>query len=164
MKRGFTLIELLVVVAIIGMLSSVVLSSLNQARSSSRDARRASDMNQIKSALELYASANQGRYPLRVDDVAGCEGDTSYCLTNLENELVPDYIASIPLDPFYGDKQNYGYRYHSSTGGSGDTRFNLLRWSEKDRKDASGTNVGPGWCRVNVQADRGGWSTTPDCP
>lgn len=53
-KKGFTLIELLVVIAIIGLLSSVVLASLNTARAKGRDARRMSDLHNIQLALELY--------------------------------------------------------------------------------------------------------------
>lgn len=54
MKKGFTLIELLVVISIIGLLSSVVLASLNTAREKARDAKRILSLNQIQKALELY--------------------------------------------------------------------------------------------------------------
>ncbi len=68
-KKGFTLIELLVVVAIIGILSSVVLASLNSAREKARDARRKSDLKQIQNALEMYYN-DCGTYVVSL----GCNG------------------------------------------------------------------------------------------
>ena len=62
-QRGFTLIELLVVIAIIGILASVVLASLNSARTKARDAARVATVRQVKSALELFYADN-GIYPL----------------------------------------------------------------------------------------------------
>ena len=60
--KGFTLIELLVVIAIIGVLSSVVLASLNSARAKASDAKRVADMRQVNVAMELYYDT-YGNYP-----------------------------------------------------------------------------------------------------
>ena len=61
-KKGFTLIELLVVIAIIGILSSVVLASLNTARSKGSDAAIKSNINNARAQAELYYDANNGSY------------------------------------------------------------------------------------------------------
>lgn len=51
---GFTLIELLVVIAIIGILSSVVLASLNTARAKGADAAIKSNIDSARAQAELY--------------------------------------------------------------------------------------------------------------
>ncbi len=57
--KGFTLIELLVVIAIIGILSSVVLASLNSARSKGTDAAIKSELGQMRAAMEIqYDNTN----------------------------------------------------------------------------------------------------------
>lgn len=55
-SQGFTLIELLVVIAIIGILSAVVLASLNTARSKGSDAAIQGDLSTIRTQAELYYS------------------------------------------------------------------------------------------------------------
>ncbi|HEY9582960.1 MAG TPA: type II secretion system protein [Candidatus Paceibacterota bacterium] len=89
-NKGFTLIELLVVIAIIGILSSVVLASLNTAREKARDARRISDIKQLQLALELSADDNDGNYPLTLAALA-----------------TAGYISVIPTDP--SDDSQYLY-------------------------------------------------------
>lgn len=59
---GFTLIELLVVIAIIGILSAVVLASLNTARGKGADAAVKEDLHGIRSQAEIFYDNNSGSY------------------------------------------------------------------------------------------------------
>jgi prepilin-type N-terminal cleavage/methylation domain-containing protein len=90
-RRGFTLIELLVVIAIIGILSSVVVASLNSARKKARDARRVDDIKQLQLALDLYFDGQGGKYPAVLDDLK-----------------TKGYMPQVPTPPSPGDT---AYKY-----------------------------------------------------
>lgn len=61
-KKGFTLIELLIVVAIIGILAAIAIPQFNQYRIRGYNSAAASDIKNIKTALEAYSLENQ-TYP-----------------------------------------------------------------------------------------------------
>ncbi len=61
-NAGFTLIELLVVIAIIGLLASIVLVSLNSARSKGKDTRIISDIRQLRIQIEADYNTSTGNY------------------------------------------------------------------------------------------------------
>ncbi|MFA5163032.1 MAG: prepilin-type N-terminal cleavage/methylation domain-containing protein [Patescibacteria group bacterium] len=90
-KQGFTLIELLVVIAIIGLLSTLSIVALNNARARSRDARRVSDVKQVQTALELYYNDN-GSYP----------GGNVFASSSITNGTVT-YMNTIPTPPTPAD-------------------------------------------------------------
>ncbi|MES2215727.1 MAG: type II secretion system protein [Patescibacteria group bacterium] len=125
--RGFTLIELLVVISIIGMLSSVVLASLSSARASSRDSKRIQSLIQLRTALELYRSVNNG-YPVTETTnsppgaFVSCTGFSDSWATSHTSDwipsIVPQFISALPTDPLplpSGASYSHGcYTYQSN--------------------------------------------------
>ena len=120
-NEGFTLIELLVVIAIIGLLSSVIMASLNGARVKSRDSKRLSEIIQIRNAIALYQADHNGDFPDGKDasgvyEIAvgvgwyclghgavygkniACWANGQYASPALDNKLAP-YMQKIPDDP-----------------------------------------------------------------
>jgi len=105
-KKGFTLIELLVVIAIIGLLSSVVLASLNTARQKSRDARRKSDLVQMRTALEFYFDKYDA-YP--GDTFSNWEQPCNTTTNDLGKIVTEGFIPELPCDPTNSGSNRYNF-------------------------------------------------------
>ena len=86
-EQGFTLIELLVVIAIIGILSSVVLASLNTAREKANKASVQSNLKTIQVQAELYYDDNSQSYGTAVAVGAGVCDDDMFSNTTIGSAL-----------------------------------------------------------------------------
>lgn len=110
-KNGFTLIELLVVVVIIILVSSISIVSFQAANKQARDGKRQADLEQVKSALEIYYH-DCGTYP----PVSGAGSLVFGITTTLMGGVVAcssnTYIQQVPNDP---QSPGVSYRYERPT-------------------------------------------------
>ena len=156
LQRGFTLVELLVVIAIIGILATLLLLQLGVARQRARDAKRIADVNQVRTAIELYFDDN-GWYPQQVSYTAAV------------GLLVPKYLTLPPVDPLNAGLYEYRYAYHTTN----QTMFHLWaeleQWAQALNSDSDITSTTGGWTgqtangALDVKATGCGTGVSADC-
>lgn len=133
-KKGFTLIELLVVIAIIGILSAVVLGSLNTARSKGSNAAVKSNMNGLRAQAEIVYDDSGNVYSSVCDDpkIDAALDAAGIAATGVATDAIcfdaDDYwVAQSPLKIADNDGSTY---WCIDNGGTADGSTTLLTVSD----------------------------------
>lgn len=136
-QKGFTIVELLIVIVIIGVLAALVIVTYNGMQGRGRDARRQTDIRNVKAAIEQY-KADNSFYP------AVCPSDNTGCsASDLAAVLVPGYIKAIPQDPQYPAS---GKLYYYVRGPQANDSYALYIPAYEVRSACkTGANINTGW-------------------
>jgi len=127
--RGFTLIELLVAVAIFALLTAIAIVSYTTVNRRARDGKRKADLEQVRTALEIY----------RTDNAAYPAGSFSAMIGTLTSPI--KYLTTVPADP-------KGYSYYYSLSGSS---YYLCAYLESGGPGCGGAScAAPGSCNYRV--------------
>lgn len=156
-KKGFTLIEMLVVIAIISLLATIVIVSVQKSIQSAKDARRKADIKSLKTAIEQYANNNRGQYPQKTG--ANTCGFTTWegCAFTVSdsefNTLLQPYLNPVPNDPRGATSaQNYYYVKGPAPYGYG-LRIYWDAWKSTDAATVNncltGSGLSPSWWSGN---------------
>lgn len=120
---GFTLVELLITIGIIGVLASIVLSSLQEIRMKGRDTKRQADLRALVSAMALcYDDDACGATPTgkdywtcpgtnSLDTTTPCDGTSGGVATGWNFSISP-YLTIISRDPV--NTGSFIYTWHNN--------------------------------------------------
>lgn len=138
--RAIMLVELIIIIAVISILAIVVLAQFNKRGAArGRDAKRVSELNSIRTALQMYYM-DHGKYPVSTtpkEDWCAIEGEIKIkkkdgsikmkrkACKDFVAEIAP-YMNEIPADPLFGEGKEpkdkpyvYSYQYASISSGEG---------------------------------------------
>lgn len=103
-RKGFTLIEILIVVIILGILAAIVIPQFAGASDDARKSSTASQLQTLRSAVELYKLQHGDSYPTTGGSVTGA-WQWSQLLstsTSYDGKQVGPYLQQTPMNPLAG--------------------------------------------------------------
>jgi general secretion pathway protein G len=104
-KRGFTLVEILIVVVILGILAAIVIPQFTEASTEAKLSSLCSDLQTIRSQIELYKVQHNDNMPGTVSGVSFTAALTggSHLDGTVDANTPPDYgpyLQQMPKNPF----------------------------------------------------------------
>ena len=104
-RKGFTLVEILIVVIILGILAAVVIPQFTEASNDARAAALDSDLQTVRSQIELWKIQHLDTLPGNVDGVTMIQQLTQK--TNQDGTLNANgafgpYLQAFPTNPYTG--------------------------------------------------------------
>ena len=154
-SNGFTIIELLVVIVIIGILSTISISSFSRIQADARDNQRKSRVVAITDALEKYYNKN-GEYP-SCNDIAYPNTSIETVATNILEGIDPNILTAPNINA--GTNSVICTEPTNSDSFSYIVKENLLSYSLKYKEESSGKVISStnerrsGWKQISVGSE-----------
>jgi prepilin-type N-terminal cleavage/methylation domain-containing protein len=178
-RKGFTLIEVMVVITIVGLLASVVMAAMTNARAKARDTQRVQMVKELQKALELYRNGNGGNYPCATAPMPACasggggvyvNGTAVPATTAIFSAAISPYLT-VPLEastfssnPTWGSIQ---YRVGGTTAAPILSSYTILLRREQPSTNTQGSSTPAGtFCDIRVGSNPNtGWpdANYPNC-
>jgi general secretion pathway protein G len=124
MAQGFTLVEILIVVVILGILAAIVIPQFTSASESAKTSSLKTQLQTIRSQLELYQVQHQSDYPLLATEMWGNLTGTTNQDGDLAGTDFGPYLQKAPANPFENNSTTVaaaaaagvGWVYNEDTG------------------------------------------------
>lgn len=99
-NQGFTLVEILIVVVILGILAAIVIPQFTAASESAKTSSLTSQLQTIRSQLELYQVQHNGSYPTLAQMWGNMTDKTDVSGSTAGDDKYGPYLQKAPLNPF----------------------------------------------------------------